>query len=573
MVKRLRSGLTLLLAATLFVMSACTAATPAAPTPAPATQAPAPTAVAPTQAPAPTAAPTQAPAPTAAPTQPPAPTAAPTAALPAGEIPENVGTYALPGDIPSLDPPAMLSYDTLVGFNVYETLTWLGNDGKAQPVLATDWTPNADATEWDFHLRKDVKFHDGTPLTAKDVKASLDRNIATGMVAYDFVGVETISVVDDYTIHIKCSAPRNMPLILSAQYGMFIYSAAAAAKGKDFFAQGNTDAGTGPYMIQGFEPGKDLVVTYYKDYRGGWKPGQFTKVIFQVVTDPTVRDQMIRSGQADLTYDLPFDSLASLKTVPGLVELPFQPSAILVAGFNMRFAPLNALKVRQALVDSFPYQQVQQGVYQGLGDLPKGFGPNYLWNPPADFPSYTQDLDKAKSLLAEAGKSGGFTLKLAVESGAQEPLDAAQLWQAELAKLNIKLDIQQLDSSAFWDYAYKTDSSEYNLFMVVATGDVPSPWPWLVDYTTNPNGWLPFLGYNNPDFDKLVFDAWAKEATDPASAHDEWVAAQRNLYDNAASVFIMDVPYVFVYRDSLVGLVPSPTYVDVVKWYDLSRKQ
>jgi peptide/nickel transport system substrate-binding protein len=455
---------------------------------------------------------------------------------------------------------------------VYETLTFLDPTGKIIPVLATDWKSNADGTEWDFHLRKDVKFHDGTPMTANDVKASLDRNVKVGLVAYDFIGVDSITVVDDSTVHFKCSAPRNMPLILTAQYGMFIYSAKSAEAGQDFFAKGNTDSGTGPYTIQSFDPGKDLVVSYYKDYRGGWKPGQFTKVIFEIVSDPTVRDQMIRSSQADLTFDLPLDSLDSLKSVPGLVQKPFQPSAHLVAGFAMRFAPLDNLKVRQALVDSFPYQQVKDGVYLGMGDLPKGFGPNYLWNPPADFPSYTQDMAKAKTLLAEAGMSSGFTLKLALLTGAKEPLDAAQLWQAELAKLNIKLDIQELSNSAFWDYAYKTDSKDFNIYMVVASGDLPSPWAWLVDFTSSPLGWLPFLGYNNPAFDKLVSDAWAKEASDSAAAHDIWVQAQRNLYDNAASVFIMDVPYVFVYRDNLVGLTPNPAYVYVVKWYDLTRK-
>jgi len=542
-----------LLVVTIVLLAACTTATPAVPTQATPTQE-----IIPTVAPA-----TQEVIPTEVP---------PTQAVIAGEIPENVGTFALAGDIPSLDPPYMLSEDTIIGFNVYETLTYLDSKGNIQPVLATDWTHNADSTEWDFHLRKDVKFHNGTTMTANDVKASLDRNISVGMVAYDFIGIDTITIVDDYTVRFTCSASRNVPLILTAQYGMFIYTAKSAEAGESFFAQGNTDSGTGPYMLQSFDPGKNLVVTYFKDYRGGWKPGQFTKVIFEIVPDPTVRDQMIRSGQADLTFDLPLDSLESLKSLPGLVQATFQPSAHLVGAFAMRVPPLDNIKVRQALVDSFPYQQVKDGVYLGMGDLPKGFGPNYLWNPPADFPSYTQDLTKASSLLAEAGMSSGFTLKLAIMSGSKEPLEAAQLWKADLAKLNVTLDIQELSNSAFWDYAYTPDNTDFNIYMVVASGDLPSPWAWLVDYTDSPLGWLPILGYNNADFNKLVLDAWAKEASDPAAAHDLWVQAQRNLYDNAASVFIMDVPYTFVYQDNLVGVDPNPAYVYIIKWYDLSRQ-
>ena len=107
----------------------------------------------------------------------------------AAEIGENVAIQALPGEISTLDPPYMLSTeDTALGFNVYETLTrWDPDQGAVVPVLATAWTSNEAGTEWTFTLRQDVTFHDGTPLTAHDVKASLDRNVEIGMVAYGFV--------------------------------------------------------------------------------------------------------------------------------------------------------------------------------------------------------------------------------------------------------------------------------------------------------------------------------------------------------------------------------------------------
>src|SRR5690348_826207 len=131
----------------------------------------------------------------------------------ATEIPENVAIQALPGEIAALDPPYMLtSEDTALGFNVYETLTRLDPEQGLVPVLATSWKSNEKGTEWTFTLRQGVKFHDGTVMTARDVKASLDRNIKIGMVAYDFIGVESIEVIDDYTVRFKTSAPRNVPL-------------------------------------------------------------------------------------------------------------------------------------------------------------------------------------------------------------------------------------------------------------------------------------------------------------------------------------------------------------------------
>lgn len=486
-------------------------------------------------------------------------------------ISEDVGVYAIAGDIPSLDPPYMLSEDTILGFNVYETLTrWDPNEGVI-PILATSWESNTDATEWTFHLREGVTFHDGSAFTAEDVKASLDRNIEIGMVAYDFIGVDSIEVVDDFTVRFVSSEPRDLPLILSAQYGMFIYSAEAVGLGEEWFAEGN-DAGTGPYLLDTWEPGTRAVLSMYQNYWGGWEEGQFTTVILEIVEDPTVRDQMIRSGEADITMELPIDSIESLRGVDGLTVEVWQPLAHLVAAFALHNSPLDNLQVREALAYSFPYEAVKDGVFGGYGTIPKGFGPTSLWNPPADFPQYTLDLERAAALLDEAGYGEGFELNVGLSAGSKETLDTLNLWQGELSKLNIQLNIQQLSGGAFWDYAYTPDQEEFQILMVPASGDVPSPYAWLIVFTSSPYGWFPAIGYSNPEFDQLVFDAWALEATDPTAADGLWVDAQRKLYEDAASVFVIDYPFVTAYRDNLGGYVPNPPYVYIVFWYDLSRQ-
>lgn len=483
-------------------------------------------------------------------------------------VTDNIGVYAVAGDMPSLDPPYMLAEDTNIGFNAYETLTlWDPAEGVV-PVLATSWDSNEDATEWIFTLREGVTFHDGSELTAEDVKASLDRNIEVGMVAYDFIGIESIEVVDDYQVRFICSEPRNMPLILTAQYGMFIYSAEAAEQTSEWFAEGQ-DAGSGPYTIESYEPGDRIVLTQYEDYWGGWEEDQFTKVVYEMVEDPTVREQMIRSGEADITFEIPFDSIEGLQGVEGITVLPFQPLAHLVAAFDLANAPLDNVQVRQALAYSFPYEDVHEGVFLGYGRIPKGFGPTSLWDPPEDFPRYEHDLEQARQLLDEAGYGDGFELDLGLQIGAKETLDVAELWQAELAQLGVDLNIEQLSGSAFWEYAYTPDQEDFHMLMVPASGDVPSPYAWLICYTSSPLGWLPLVGYDNPEFDALVFDAWAKEATNPEEARDLWVEAQRILYEDAASVFMLDYPMVAVYSDELVGFEPNPPYPYIVFWYDL----
>ncbi len=490
----------------------------------------------------------------------------------AAEIKENIAVQALPGELSALDPPYMLtSEDTALGFNVYETLTRWDPDKKAVvPVLATEWKSNADGTEWTFTLRQDVKFHDGTVMTANDVKASLDRNIKIGMVAYDFVGVDSIEVVDEHTVRFKTSAPRNVPLIVSAQYGMFIYAKSAVDQPKEWWAAGH-DAGTGPYKITSFEPGTRAVLDYFPDYWGGWQDGQFTKIAYAIVEDPTVRDQMIRSGDADMTSELPFDSIDSLKAIPSLTVEPFLPLSQLIFGLDNTNAPLDNPDVRRALAMSFPYDKVQKGVYLGQGRVSVGSGPTALWDPPADFPQNTFDLDKAAALLKKAGHGEGFELRLAAQTGSKEVSEAIGLWQSELSKINVKLTVRELAGGAFWDAAYNKDNKDYDVFVVAASGDVPSPYAWLVVYTDTGNSWLPAISYKNPTFDKLVYDAWAKEATDKKAANDIWGKAQRVLHDDAASIFAMDAPVIFAYKNNISGFKPNAPYSDIVFWYQMKR--
>jgi peptide/nickel transport system substrate-binding protein len=492
----------------------------------------------------------------------------------AKEIKENVGIEALSGEIASLDPPYMLTTeDCAVGLNVYETLTrWDPDKNAVAPLLATDWKSNPNGTEWTFTLRKGVKFHDGTEMTAKDVKASLDRNIKVGMVAYDFVGVDSIEVVDDYTVKFKTKDPRNVPLIVSAEYGMYIYAASAADQPKEWWSSGH-DAGTGPYTIASFDAGSRAVLDYFPDYWGGWQDGQFTKVALQIVEDPTVRDQMIRSGDADMTKDLPFDSLESLKAEKNLTIEPSLPLSQMIVGLNNDHAPLNNVDVRRALSMTFPYEDVRQGLFLGNGRVSAGAGPTALWDPPADFPQYKHDLGQAAALLKKAGLDKGFDLRVAVYIGTKEIMEAVRLWQSELAKINVRLDIHELSGGAFWDAAYDPKNKDYDVFVVVANGDVPSPYPWLVVYTSGGTSWLPAINYHNDDFDKLVFEAWAQEATDKKAANDIWVKAQRVLHDDAASIFAMDPPTIFAYKKDIQGFKPNAPYANIVFWYQLKRAE
>jgi len=517
----------------------------------------------------PTQAPTQAPPtpspflPTEVPTTPPLPTAAP------GEISENVGTMAVSYGLPSLDPLRELTTDHVIGFNVYDTLTRWDPDKGVMPWLAESWGSNANGTEWTFHLRRDVKFHDGTPFTAQAAKFSYERSIEIGLMAYYFADFQEIEATDDYTLRIKLSVPRPVPTLLSAGYGMFIVSPNDADKPQSWFEEGH-DAGTGPYMIESAEPGVRIVLTQFKEYWGGWSEGQFTKVVIQVVQDATVREQMVRAGEADVTLEIPYESHESLSAT-GEVDVLLAPVyAQYLYQFHLSRPAMDDVRVRQALAYSFPYEDVQKVAYGGHALIAQGLTPVGLWNPPPDWKGYSFDLAKARQLLAEAGYPSGLKLKLAVLVGDENRNQQALLWQAELVKIGVELQIEPVTNEAWWDAVYNPDN-EFDMMGTNWWGGYASPREYMLLYDSAIT-FTPFTGYKNDAFEAFLNSAYTAEATDPKQANELYTQAQALLDRDAVAVWALNFPMDYEFRSNIEGLKISPVYLDVVFWHDLSRK-
>jgi peptide/nickel transport system substrate-binding protein len=174
---------------------------------------------APTAAPEPTEPPAAAEQPTEAPEA--EPTAAPTEAA---EAEPNVFVYAHGTTFPDIDPAISFSNDSVITSNCYETLTFYnppGSDEVLSPLLATSWETNEGATEWTFHLREGVTFHNGDPFNAEAVKGAYENTMEMGVgAAYMLDPIEEIEVVDDYTVMFKLGYPAPLDLIASSGYGV-----------------------------------------------------------------------------------------------------------------------------------------------------------------------------------------------------------------------------------------------------------------------------------------------------------------------------------------------------------------
>jgi peptide/nickel transport system substrate-binding protein len=550
---------------------------PATPPPPPPTAAPAVT-EAPTKAAA-TEAPTIAPAATEAPTVAPAATEAPTAAAAPTEAAarKNVFIYAHPTSFPNLDPAKSYSNDSVVMSNCYETLTFYNPPGSKElisPVLATSWEHNADATEWVFHLRKDVTFHDGEPFNAKAVKYSVENTKKLGVgAAYIWDSVKEIETPDDYTIKFNLSYPAPLDLISSSGYAAWIYSPKAyEEKGSDWFEAGHC-AGTGPYTIESYERGSRLVMTRNEKYWGGWREGQFEKVVFEISEDPVVLQQKIEAGTADFTYQIPPDNIAALRSRSDLVVYTNPSYQNLVGLLNTQKPPLDNKLVRQALSYSFPYKQFIEGVMKGRATQARGPVPAAMWGHGKDILQYSYDLDKAKALLAQAGHpNGGFSLLMTYATGDMDEQQVGELWKAELAKLGITLEVQGMNWEAQWDLSKSDPKKAQDIFVMYWWPDYMSPYSFLRSmFHSEETILFNLCYYRNPEYDEMIDTADKLSGSDRDKAAEMFIKAQETLVEDAVSLFFYDVENTHLARADVKGYVDNPAYPHVVFIYQLTR--
>jgi peptide/nickel transport system substrate-binding protein len=488
-------------------------------------------------------------------------------------VPENVFVYVQRATLPDIDPSISFSNDSVVMGNAYETLIFYNPPGSEEvlsPALATGWEPNEDATEWTFYLRRGVKFHDGTDFNAEAVKYSVERTINLGLgAAFIWDAVDEVNVVDDYTVEFKLKYAAPLDLIAAAGYGAWIMSPtcteAQGEKASEWFNEGH-DCGSGPYMIESREKGTRLITTYFDDYWGGWKEGQFGKVVFEFIPDPVVEQQMLEAGEASATYALPMENLDALDArddVTVYVNPSFQN---LLGLFNMKKEPTNNKLVRQALSYAVPYQQIIEGVMMGQATQAYGPVPAGMWGFSKDLFQYTHDLDKARELLAEAGyPEGGFDLVMTFATGDLEEQQVGELWKAELAKLGINLEVRAMEWEPQWDLAMSDPMAAQDILVFYWWPDYITPYTYLFNMFHCEEEILFNLGYYcNPEVDELMDTANELAGTDRAEAERLFIEAQEILIEDAAAAFFYDLPNDHELRSDIKGYADNPAYPHII---------
>lgn len=414
-------------------------------------------ACAPSPAPAPAA--TSAPGSTAAAS---APTAAPKSTAP------KVLMIAQTTD-PGTADPQLTTEEYFLPLNVFdrlvEAVTTAPGKSELVPGLAEKWDVSADGLTYTFYLRKNVKFHDGSPFTADDVIYTFDRmlNPATKALNTDFLDMiggasarldgkapttTGLKKVDDSTVAITLGAPYAPFLANIATPAGSIFPKASTEKaGKDF---GIKPVGTGPFKVDSWTYNSDIQLSAYDGYfRGKVK---FDKLVFKIVPDAQTQSLMFKKGELDV---LDLDNARS--QIPDFMK-DAQWKDRIVKGprvgtyymsINSTLKPFDNPKVREALEYAIDRQTLIDKLYAGTGIPAKGILAPGLAGYNPDLPGFKYDPEKSKALLKEAGFADGISMTIFQTADSPSTLKINEAIQAILLKSNIKADIKQLDSAAY----------------------------------------------------------------------------------------------------------------------------
>ncbi len=387
---------------------------------------------------------------------------------------------------------------------IFDTLLVPAADAKSlKPSLATSWSASKDGLTWTFKLRSGVKFSDGTPMTSKDVKFSLQENSnPAGNWGFINSSISKIGTPDPLTVTITTKTPYSPLPAVMAIFANSIIPNNYGGKTKDEF--GKHPIGTGPFKLATWTKGQLIKIVRNPYYWEAGKP-YLDSITFKLVPDANTRANQVQGGQAQINEFPSFSSVKTLKNVPGVKVTAFDSSAVNFLIFNNTKAPLSDVHVRKALASLVDKKAIITAVLFGNGTPAGAYMSPSSWSHNASIKGLPYDLTKAKAELALSTQPNGFSATIMVSSGNADQNSMAQILQSEAAKIGVTLQISQLDPSA-WTAA--RDNKSYDIMFGYDTTDIIDP-DELIRFTGLIDGGGSSLWsyYDNQKSAKLANDA------------------------------------------------------------------
>ncbi|MBF0199778.1 MAG: ABC transporter substrate-binding protein [Desulfamplus sp.] len=396
-------------------------------------------------------------------------------------------------------------YGEAVAGNIFDTLISFKEDSSMPaPCLASSWEISEDGMEYTFHLRKDVKFHNGDAMTAQDVKFTIEAIMDPANASPSkefFEPVEKIEFQDDYTVKIHLKTPYSpMMLALGSHTAGIMPASHVKSVGMDKFD--SHPVGTGAFMFVEWLPDERIVLRKNPHYF--LTEPAIDQVLFRPIPKPEVMAAEIESGGIDMAQNLlPQDvkrlgdnDRLNVMTIPGLGNS--------YLGFSHKKSPFSDVRFRKAVYHAVPFDAAIKGIWQGVGERA------YTWIPQGVFPNDTEymksmalphDRAKAKAYFDQLKKEGLIKdgLEFSIYTS-QNPhrVKIATAVATELRKYNITAKVESLEWGTLFPILKDTPGC-----YIMGWGSVPDPdrWTYKIFHSTST---MNFSKYNVPEIDEAL---------------------------------------------------------------------
>jgi len=340
-------------------------------------------------------------------------------------------------------------------YNVFDQLTALDVDGKVIPKLATAWTPSADFKTWTYTLRTDVKFHDGSPLTAKDVEFTYNKILKSPDADNLFYmgQLQSVKASDDHTVVFTLNASFSpWPAITTTT--SIVPQAVYEKLGSEGFAK--APVGSGPFTFVSWTRGVEYVIKRNPNYWGPKAP--LAKVTFQTVADENARLNGVQSGSLDIALISP--NQVDAVQGAGAAKVASRPSnGVTFLGMNSTKGVLAKLGVRQAISKAIDLKAISTAILAGRATPNSQLAAPTVAGYDPGLPIAPYDPEGAKKLLADAGYAGeAIPFEYATDGRIPLSADVAQAIQGYLSKVGIKVTMIGMNQSSLSDKIYGTVS-------------------------------------------------------------------------------------------------------------------
>ncbi|HZS87587.1 MAG TPA: ABC transporter substrate-binding protein [Chloroflexota bacterium] len=472
--------------------------------------------------------------------------------------PKRGGTLRLgdTGDITTFEPYATsTNWDIWTMLLVYDQLTRPTTDGlNIEPSLASSWDISDGGKTYTFHLRHGVKYHDGTELTAEDVKFCVERAVFQKNSQWEFIlaAFKGMDVVDKYTVRAHLKQPHAPFLSDMALFATSVYPKSAFEKmGTKLW---HNPIGTGPFKFVSWKLGSELILKRNPDFWRKDGTPYIDEYHRMVVTDDNARVLQVQSGELDICLFPPLTQVKALQSNPQVVihVSPFMSSYFVT--MNVTKKPFTDKRVRQALNYATDKQALIQKILFGYGKPSGQALPLMFGNDPSIQP-YPYDPKKAKDLLKAAGYGSGVSFTMVTNAGSTLQLE--QALQQQWKQVGVNMAIQQVDPNTLTKQI-ENPPYNYQISPGYMTSDIIDP-DELVSFAMAGNGGTEAIWtlYNN----KTVNDLAAKgaETLDRAQRQKIYYELDRIHHDDAPMVFLYTEPSVTLSTPAVQGFKVLPT--------------